>query len=98
MKPHNIKTGGTRVLKVIRNTGPHGFSVAKLMDRNNQQFYGMRWNGESDSDVGYPNARGYPVWFSIPDEIERIIIPHYEIMTEVRGMHKALDEDKPEPA
>ena len=29
----------------------------------------MRWNGENDSDLGYPIGHGKPMWFQIDDAL-----------------------------
>ena len=29
----------------------------------------MRWNGENDSDLGYPIDYGKPMWFQIDDAL-----------------------------
>src|SRR5687767_6435541 len=84
MEPTQITTAGTKVVKLLRDTGPGGYSLAKVRDRNHQTFWGIRWNGDEDAS-GYPTARGYPVWFILPDEVERVVVSAFEVMAEVAG-------------
>jgi hypothetical protein len=84
MDPTEITTAGTKVVKLLRDTGPGGYSIAKVRDRHHQTFWGIRWNGDDD-ESGYPTARGYPVWFILPDEVERVLVPAFEVMAEVAG-------------
>ena len=84
MNPMEITTAGTKVVKLLRDTGPGGYSIAMVRDRTRQTFWGIRWNGD-ENESGYPTARGYPVWFILPDEVERVLVPPFEVMAEVAG-------------
>jgi hypothetical protein len=39
-----------------------------------RRVLGERWNGDSDSPVGFPNVAGYPIWHVVPTFLERFIL------------------------
>lgn len=72
--PKAITTSGIEVTQVLANTGIGGYSVCRLRYANGATALGMRWNGGRDeNDRGYPSARGYPVFFTIPDDLHTAI-------------------------
>ena len=62
VNPHNF-----HVVEVLYDF--NGFSVAWGQSEDGTRLLGMRWNGDSPGDPGYPKTFGNPVWFHIPDEI-----------------------------
>ncbi len=94
MDSSSIKTAGTKVMKVLRDTGPGGYCVALVRDRQHQTFWGIRWNGD-DEHSGFPTARGYPVWFILPDEVQRILVSSFEVMAEVAGKDRMKRHEGP---
>ncbi|MFZ2969372.1 MAG: hypothetical protein WA080_10005 [Sulfuricurvum sp.] len=39
-----------------------------------ERVLGVRWNGESEDDLGYPNMAGYPVWYVEPKFLRQSIL------------------------
>lgn len=70
-EPQDVTTSGIEVVTVLRNTGNDGWSIARLR-KNHQTWLGIRWNGDGDRP-GYPSARGYPVWFTLPEEVAKVL-------------------------
>lgn len=62
-------------VKVIYDTGPveGSWSVAQL-EWGDKPAIGIRWNGDSSNSTGTPQARGNPVWFIIPPELEDVVL------------------------
>lgn len=61
---------------VIYDTGPTdegSWSVAQL-EWDNSKAVGIRWNGDSNSSKGLPQARGNPAWFIVPQELEEAVL------------------------
>jgi len=51
------------------------FSIAfGKWDSNNEFSIAMRWNGNGESDPGYPKLFGNPLWFLIHDDLRTPII------------------------
>ena len=76
MKPTEIETSGVKVVRIVRDTGDGGWSIALLRNPVNQEYHGIRWNG-AEGENGYPTSRGKPVWFSLPDEVAVVLVAHY---------------------
>jgi len=66
MQPENVKPYKFHVHTVIYNNG--GFSVAYGKWENNEVRLAMRWNGQSDDEIGYPSQGGNPLWFQLPSD------------------------------
>lgn len=69
--------------EVLVNTGPTGFTLAKIQwddaaDGSDEEVLAIRWNGYREPDKslnkGHPVIRGYPTWFIIPVELEKIFL------------------------
>ncbi|HEX4030639.1 MAG TPA: hypothetical protein VHX20_09775 [Terracidiphilus sp.] len=60
---------------VVFDKGPvdHSWSVARL-EWDGSTVVGIRWNGDSRSTKGLPQARGNPTWFVIPKELEEAVL------------------------
>lgn len=76
MNPLDIETSGIKVIRLVCDRGPGEWSIALLRNPANQEYFGLRWNGE-DGENGYPTSRGKPVWFSLPGEISEVLVPHF---------------------
>ena len=50
---------------------------ALLRNPANQEYYGIRWNGD-EGENGYPTSRGKPVWFSLPEEVSNVLNAHFK--------------------
>lgn len=64
--------GSVSNLRVLLNTGEHGWSLA-AMRWENRDALGIRWNGHTDNPIGNPQSRGISTWFILPDEIAATI-------------------------
>jgi hypothetical protein len=66
MQPENVKPNKFHVHTVIYNNGE--FSVAYGKWENSEIRLAMRWNGQSDDEIGYPSQGGNPLWFQLPSD------------------------------
>ena len=56
--------------QVLYNQGPGpGSWSAALLNWDGKEEIGIRWNGDSDDDIGTPQSRGRPTWFVLPREV-----------------------------
>jgi hypothetical protein len=62
-------------VEVVFDKGPvdYSWSVARLK-WDDSSVVGIRWNGDSSSTKGLPQARGNPTWFVIPDELADAVL------------------------
>jgi hypothetical protein len=67
--------GRVKSVEVVYDAGPVDFSwsVARLK-WDDSYAVGIRWNGDSTSTKGLPQARGNPTWFVVPKELEGAIL------------------------
>lgn len=47
--------------------------ISGVYDKGRRKL-GERWNGESDSPLGFPNVSGHPVWHVVPRFLELPIL------------------------
>lgn len=64
MRPEQVNPNAWNNHEVIYDDGEFS-AVNGLFDGNPN--IGVRWNGESDEERGYPGQGGYPLWFVVPD-------------------------------
>jgi hypothetical protein len=63
-----------RSVQVLRNTGPGGWSVARVKWEEEDRI-GIRWNGsDDDTGIGNPQSRGNATWFLLPPELENVVL------------------------
>ena len=64
-----------RSVEVILDMGPveGSWSVVRL-EWDDAGAVGIRWNGDSTSRKGLPQARGNPAWFIVPRELESAVL------------------------
>jgi len=48
--------------------------ISGVYDQGGRRKLGERWNGESDSPLGFPNVSGHPVWHVVPRFLEVSIL------------------------
>ena len=62
-------------VEVIYDAGPvdGSWSVARLK-WDEETKVGIRWNGDSVSSKGLPQARGNPAWFVLPGELGSAVL------------------------
>lgn len=53
---------------VLYDGGEDSWSIA-LLEYDNKERIGIRWNGGSELPVGNPQSRGKPTWFAVPEEL-----------------------------
>jgi hypothetical protein len=78
-------------VEVIYDAGPvdESWSVARLK-WGDSPVVGIRWNGDSRSSKGTPQARGNPVWFIVPQALEGAVLTAAQDTSKQR--HAALAE------
>jgi hypothetical protein len=64
-----------KAVEVIFDSGPvdASWSVARLK-WGDSPAVGIRWNGDSRSSIGLPQARGNPTWFIVPPELAEAVL------------------------
>lgn len=67
MRPENVNPGNFQVIEVVYDN--QEFSIAFGLWENRDRVLAMRWNGDNDSDAGYPKTFGHPMWFIISNEL-----------------------------
>lgn len=62
-------------VEVIYDEGPvdGSWSVAQI-EWEGSPVIGIRWNGDSRSHKGLPQARGNPAWFIVPNELADAVL------------------------
>ena len=55
--------------KVLRDGGPHGWSVARGK-WDGEPRLAIRWNGDEERPRGNPLSNANPTWFMLPEELE----------------------------
>jgi len=75
--------GRVKSVEVIFDAGPvdASWSVARLNWDNNSAAVGIRWNGDSTSTKGLPQARGNPTWFVVPDELKDAVLNAAQVLS-----------------
>ncbi len=74
--PQTVLSPRSRVgaVDILYNSGPGGWSVARLEYDGVEDRIGIRWNGSKDSaGIGNPQSRGKPTWFVVPEEISALV-------------------------
>lgn len=72
MKPEKVNPNNFKVDKVIYDDEEFSIALGKWAD--NTKVIGMRWNGDEDESLGYPNAFGKPMWFVVPTPLAKEFI------------------------
>ena len=83
MKPENVHHAKFKVQKILLNS--YEFSIAYGIWEDGSNRLGMRWNGDSDRDPGYPKLFLRPVWFMIPKEH---VITLTKALLDIQGVDK----------
>ena len=73
LAPRNL----VRWVEVMCNTGPGGWSVARI-GWGDSTAIGMRWNGDEGPGIGNPQSRGNATWFILPDIFEDVVLEKIE--------------------
>jgi hypothetical protein len=63
---------------------PRSWSVAEIQ-WDDQTAIGIRYNGDSESTKGLPQARGNPAWFIVPDELKSHVLAAAERLRQEEG-------------
>lgn len=75
--PSSVLSPKNRVksVEVVYDAGPieGSWSVAEL-EWDDSMAVGIRWNGDSNSHKGLPQARGNPAWFIVPNELASAVL------------------------
>ena len=64
-----------KAVEVVVDLGPvdGSWSVAEI-DWEDSRAVGIRYNGDSNSNKGLPQARGNPAWFIVPAELGSAVL------------------------
>lgn len=75
--PKTVLSPKNRVksVDVVYDKGPvpHSWSVAEI-EWDDSVAVGIRYNGDTTSHKGLPQARGNPAWFIVPRELESAVL------------------------
>ncbi|MES2479439.1 MAG: hypothetical protein V4561_10145 [Bacteroidota bacterium] len=84
MNPQDVQPRNFRPVEVIY-TSPDGFfSIGIGFGDGGNEYatsslrFGMRWNGHTEEEKGFPASNGYPLWFQLPDDIGSIMKVLYD--------------------
>jgi cold shock CspA family protein len=83
--------GRVKSVEVVFDKGavPESWSVAQI-EWDDHAVVGIRWNGDSVSHKGLPQARGNPAWFILPEDIgEAVLVRAKELQR--NGAESLLD-------
>lgn len=67
MKSEDVKPSICPNSTILYDSEAFTVAVGKYEDIENALL--MRWNGEDESDMGYPKAFGNPMWFRVEDNL-----------------------------
>ena len=85
--PRTVLSPRDRVksVEVVYDAGPvdRSWSVARLR-WDDKTAVGIRWNGDSESSKGLPQARGNPAWFILPRELGDAVLSAAEAVSRER--------------
>jgi len=84
--------GRVKSVEVIYDAGPvdGSWAVARLK-WDEETAVGIRWNGDSVSSKGLPQARGYPAWFVLPGDLGPAVLAAAQAISHQR--QTALKEE-----
>ena len=67
-KPEDVSGDTWEYEATLYDGGEHDWSAA-TGKRGGEDAFAIRWNGNGKNQ-GFPQSRGYPVWFFVPPEME----------------------------
>ena len=68
MDPKKVVSPKAKVSNVVVIHNDGEFAIATLQ-WNKENRIGIRWNGEGENNLGYPQSRKYPTWFIMPKSV-----------------------------
>ena len=71
MKPEDVKPANFKYDRIIYNDDEFSIAIGIWKDDNSRRF-AMRWN-IGNTNAGYPNYAGNPMWFQLPKNINGVI-------------------------
>ncbi len=89
MDPSLVNPGAWKDIRIILNDTSVQYSVIFGMFHD-QPALAMRWNGQP-YDRGYPGQANHPLWFVVPDPLERAILDEIATMKTPNINQAALD-------
>lgn len=72
MKPENVNPSNFVVEQIIYKEDSFSIAVG-IFGEDEVRRFAMRWDGESDDDLGYPQTYGKAMWFQLPDDLSGVI-------------------------
>ena len=78
IKPENVVSPKRlwRSHSVLYDGGASEWSAAEGQWNNGTEWgkvLAIRWYGDTDKEKGNPQARGYPTWFIVPEDLKTVI-------------------------
>jgi hypothetical protein len=78
VKPEKVDSprASWRLGSVLYDAGENGWAAAEgQWDKGGrwEDVVALRWNGNSDSEIGNPQSRGLATWFIVPDELGDVV-------------------------
>lgn len=72
MKPEKVNPRNFKVNEIIYDN--YEFSIAYGKFENGDNCIAMRWNGDGETDAGYPKTFGNPMWFIVHQDVMKVIL------------------------
>jgi hypothetical protein len=61
------------VAEIIYNDGEFSIAYGRWQNQPGRHL-GMRWNGDTEDDAGYPKVFGNPMWFLLTSDLHDIML------------------------
>jgi hypothetical protein len=91
MKSDSVKPSICPNSTILYDSGNFAVAIGKYENIENALL--MRWNGDTESDIGYPNAHGNPMWFRIEKKLVLGILTSL-LVIEKSNKEEVLDKQK----
>ena len=69
----------------------HYSAIWGIREDDKNRSLGVRWNGNNEYPIGYPNAFGNPVWYSEPEFLQRCILK--ELLVKVNSLPNSIEKE-----
>jgi len=71
MNPIDVQTNKFKPVKILSDHD--GFAIAIGETEDGDVAMGMRWNGDEESPIGFPQTYGNPTWLILPDHVSEVM-------------------------
>lgn len=91
MDPHNVKSPRNRwILIDVLNADMGENDALAVGEWEGKKTLAIRWNGDSEDDIGSPQSRGIATWFIVPSHYNKKIIELEQIPESKKTLARAL--------